>query len=88
MAKSSKNSFMGWLGRQVGYVKKAVKTPVVSEPQTVYRKEVVQEAAVDGKPDHLLRRTTVDEVIVDPKKQVGENTGGSPVPRKEDHGVQ
>ena len=75
---------MAWLGRQVGHVKKAVKTPVVEPPKTVYRKEVVQEAKVQGQPDHLLRRTTVDEVIVDPKKRMGE----TPVPRKEDHGVQ
>jgi len=74
---------MAWLGRQVGHVKKAAKTPVPAEPKTVYRKEVVQEAKVEGKPDHLLRRTTVDEVIVDPKQRMGE----TPMPRKEDHGV-
>ena len=68
---------MGWLGRQVGYVKKAVKTPVVSQPQTVYRKESVQEASVEGKPDHLLRRTTVDEVIVDPKRRLEGNDNKS-----------
>ncbi len=64
MAKRN-DSFMGWLGRQVGYVKKAVKSPV---PKVVYRKETVREAKVDGKPDHRLRRTTVDEVIVEPKR--------------------
>ena len=73
---------MAWLGRQVGHVKKAVKTPVAAEPKTVYRKEVVQEAKVEG-TNHVLRRTTVDEVIVDPKKRMGETT----MPRKEDHGV-
>jgi hypothetical protein len=75
-----KHSFMGWLGRQFGHVKKAVKTPV---PEIVYRKETVQEAKVEG-TDHLLRRTTVDEVIVEAKKSMGE----TPMPRKEDHGVQ
>ena len=80
----SRDSFLGWLGRQVGYVKKAVKTPVPAEAKTVYRKEVVQEAKVQGQPDHVLRRTTVDEVIVDPKKRMGR----TPMPRKEDHGVQ
>jgi hypothetical protein len=83
VTKKSKDSFMGWLGRQVGYVKRAVKMPVPAVPKTVYRKETVQEAKVDGKPDHLLRRTTVDEVIVDPQKRMGE----TPMPRKEDHGV-
>ena len=79
MAKS-KNSFMGWLGRQVGYVKRAVKTPV---PEVVYRKETVQEAKLEDSPEHRLRRTTVDEVIVEPKKDMGE----TPMPRRENNGV-
>ena len=65
MAKSKKN-FMGWLGRQVGYVKKAVVTPV---PEVVYRKEEVKEARVEGTSDHVMRRTTVDEVVVKPNEQ-------------------
>ncbi len=65
MAKSKKN-FMGWLGRQVGYVKKAVVTPV---PEVVYRKETVNEARVEGTSDHVMRRTTVDEVVVEKKSE-------------------
>jgi len=82
-----KESLMSWLGRQIGHVTKAVKTPV---PEVVYRKQTVQEAKVEGKPDHLLRRTTVDEVVVDSQKRMGEAsraTGDDPMPRKEEHGV-
>lgn len=52
---------MGWLGRQVGFVKKAVVTP---SPKVVYRKETVREAKVEGQPDQVLRRIVIDEVIV------------------------
>ena len=59
MAKSS-NSFFGWLGRQIGHVKKAVKAEV---PQIVYKKTTVQEATLPDRPDEKIRRTIVDEVI-------------------------
>ena len=54
--------FLGWLGRQVGYVKRAVKADVTRE--TVYRDERVEEAKLPQDPGVTLRRTTVDEVIV------------------------
>jgi hypothetical protein len=54
------NSFMNWLGRQFGHVKKAVKTDV---PEVVYKKTTVQEAQLPDRPNETLRRTTVDEVI-------------------------
>jgi hypothetical protein len=54
--------FLGWLGRQVGYVKKAVKTDVTQ--QIVHREEKVEEAKLPDKPDVTLRRTVIDEVIV------------------------
>ena len=54
--------FLGWLGRQVGYVRRAVKTDVTRE--TVYRDERVEEAKLPQDPSVTLRRTTVDEVIV------------------------
>ena len=60
--------FLGWLGRQVGYVKRAVKTDV-GGPETVYRDARVEEAKLPQDPNVTLRRTTVDEVIVD-KKQI------------------
>ena len=54
--------FLGWLGRQVGYVRRAVKKDVTRE--TVYRDERVEEAKLPQDPGVTLRRTTVDEVIV------------------------
>jgi hypothetical protein len=54
--------FLGWLGRQVGYVKRAVRTDVTR--QTVYREQRVEEAKLPQDPNVTLRRTTVDEVIV------------------------
>lgn len=79
----------GWFGRQVGYVKKAVKTkpvaklpPKASAPQSrpapaappadkpadaiVYRHNEIQEAEHPTQPGVKLRRTIIDEVIVDP----------------------
>jgi hypothetical protein len=71
--------FWGWLGRQFGHVKKAVKTDVEQEAekqaqgdpetQVVYQNQSVQEAAHPENPDLKLRRTVIDEVIVD-KKQI------------------
>jgi hypothetical protein len=53
----------GWLGRQFGYVKKAVKADVAK--QVVHRQQKVEEAKLPDKPNVTLRRTTIDEVIVD-----------------------
>jgi len=55
---------LGWLGRQVGYVKRAVKADV-GGPETVYRDQRVEEARLPQEPDVTLRRTTIDEVIVE-----------------------
>lgn len=70
------DGFFGWLGRQVGHVKKAVKTDVEAEiekqaegdpeNQVVYRKDTVQEAPHPENPELKLRRTVIDEVIVEP----------------------
>lgn len=80
----------GWLGRQVGYVKKAVKTaprpaqrptqrpapPAAraaedlapqSEAAIVYRENHVEEAEHPTQPGVKLRRTVIDEVIVEPE---------------------
>ena len=82
----------GWLGRQVGYVKKAVKTkpkplPAAKRsapqsagqrppqpaapadpatPAVLYRHNEVQEAEHPTQPGVKLRRTIIDEVVVDP----------------------
>ena len=60
----------GWLGRQVGHVKKAVKTDVTKKPastpapKVVYRDDKVEEAPHPTDPGVKLRRTVIDEVIV------------------------
>jgi hypothetical protein len=60
------NTFFGWLGRQVGHVTTAVKTDVSKpEPKVVYRNDKVEEKAVPNQPGVKLRRTTIDEVIVE-----------------------
>jgi hypothetical protein len=75
------DSFLGWLGRQVGFVSKAIKTDVTKpkppqhpesasqEPQVVYRADNVEEAPHPSDPSLVLRRTTTDEVIRDEAKQ-------------------
>jgi hypothetical protein len=77
----------GWLGRQVGHVKKAVgtdpkalpqpraKPPAPqpapkpsagqSAPQVLYREGRVEEAEHPTQPGVKLRRTVIDEVIVE-----------------------
>jgi hypothetical protein len=79
---------LGWLGRQIGYVSKAVRTdpaaptaqppvspnqadqtkPPQAEPEgaVLYRQGQVQEAEHPTQPGVKLRRTIIDEVIVDP----------------------
>ena len=55
--------FFGWLGRQIGYVSKAVQHNPAG-PQTVYRVSSVEEKPLPEDPKVRLRRTTIDEVIV------------------------
>ena len=92
------DSFWNWLGRQVGHVKKAVKTdvtkpavapqlqaeaakpqatagpaaepgPIPGSPQVIYRDEKAEEVDMPDQPGVKLRRTIIDEVIVDDKKK-------------------
>ena len=55
---------LGWLGRQVGYVKTAIQTDVEQLPKVVYRAHDVQQQPHPEHPNVMLRRTTIDEVIV------------------------
>ena len=66
------DSFLGWLGRQVGFVNKAIKTDVTKNPtpvqqqeptKVVYRADKVEEVPHPADPNLVLRRTTTDEVI-------------------------
>ncbi|HTL30801.1 MAG TPA: hypothetical protein VL282_16340 [Tepidisphaeraceae bacterium] len=59
--------FLGWLGRQVGHVKKAVQTDPAAA-KTIYRNEKVEEVPHPEDPKIRLRRTTIDEAVVDPKR--------------------
>jgi hypothetical protein len=66
--------FFGWLGRQVGHVKKAVQTDPAAQ-RVAYRKEKVEEIEHPEDPGMKLRRTTIDEVIV--RKELPRTEGGS-----------
>ena len=89
MAQEKSDSLWNWLGRQVGHVKKAVKTdvkpsaarqvssdgansqPAAPEgaPQIIYRDEKAEEVELPDQPGVKLRRTVIDEVIVEEKQQ-------------------
>ena len=56
----------GWIGRQIGYLKKAIQ----SDPggaEKIYRNESVEEQKLPDDQNITLRRTTIDEVIVEKK---------------------
>jgi hypothetical protein len=63
------NGFLGWLGRQIGHVAKAVKTDVeapINLPapsKIVYRECTIEEMGSPTDPKVKLRRTVIDEVI-------------------------
>jgi hypothetical protein len=54
--------FLGWLGRQVGYVKKAIQTDPAAEKK-LFEKKRVEEAPHPENPNIKLRRTVIDEAI-------------------------
>ena len=58
------NGLLGWLGRQVAYVRKALGTDV-STSKTIYRDCKVEEKPLPQDPKVKLRRTVIDEVVVD-----------------------
>jgi|tagenome__1003787_1003787.scaffolds.fasta_scaffold19131279_2 hypothetical protein len=70
MAKAN-DGFLRWLGRQVGYVKKAVQTdPAAPKPQLpqapekkLYENKTVEESPHPENPNVKLRRTIIDEAI-------------------------
>jgi hypothetical protein len=63
------NGLLGWLGRQVAHVRKAWGTDVsgtdVSGSKTIYRDCKVEEKPLPQDPKVKLRRTVIDEVVVD-----------------------
>ncbi|CAN5497750.1 hypothetical protein BH09PLA1_BH09PLA1_10590 [soil metagenome] len=56
--------FFGWIGRQFGYVKRAIKTDP-GGAKKIYRSKSVEEQKLPQDQNVTLRRTTIDEVIVD-----------------------
>ena len=60
-------SFLGWLGRQIGYVKGAAK-PQAEPPKVLYQRKTVQESQLPDRPDEKLRRTVIDEVVRNDQK--------------------
>jgi hypothetical protein len=78
---------LGWLGRQFGYVAKAVKTDVKA-PKIVYRDGRVQEAPHPEDPNLTLRRTVIDEVIVKkPAAKIAEKNAANDANRSPDKGA-
>ena len=74
MSDAPGKGLFGWLGRQVGHIKKAIQTDVADPEKVAYRNQQVEEAEHPEQPGVKLRRTTIDEVIV--QKQLPP-TGGS-----------
>jgi hypothetical protein len=73
MPAKESESFWNWLGRQVGHVRKAAQTDVgkalsAQQGQVVYRQGRVEEQPMPSDPTMKLRRTTIDEVIAEPKE--------------------
>jgi hypothetical protein len=60
------NGLFGWLGRQVGYIRRSLRCDVTT--RVLYRTNHIQEASPPDQPDLLLRRTTIDEVIINNPK--------------------
>ena len=60
--------FLGWLGRQVGYVKKAVQTDPTAEKK-LFENKRVEEAPHPENPNIKLRRTVIDEAIQKPEER-------------------
>jgi hypothetical protein len=58
--KPGKGAF-GWLGRQIGYVRRALR----SKPgeTKVFERRVTQQRAHPNHPNLVLRRTTIDQVV-------------------------
>ena len=75
MSDAPGKGLFGWLGRQVGHIKKAIQTDVASPEQVTYRKQEVREAEHPEQAGVKLRRTTIDEVIV--RKQLPRQENGT-----------
>jgi hypothetical protein len=59
---SKPQGFGRWLGRQLGYVRKAIATPVPA--REIFRRNRVEEQTLPENPNVTLRRVVTDELIV------------------------
>jgi len=69
MSEPKGKGFFGWLGRQVGYVKKAVQTDPSAEKK-LFEKTRVEEAPHPENPNIKLRRTVIDEAIEQRRREM------------------
>ena len=84
--KPAQPSFFGWLGRQIGHVQKAVQAdqpPTTlpaspAKPVVIYRKDRVEEQTMPDQPGVKLRRTVIDEVIVEPSPAIADERVNPP----------
>jgi hypothetical protein len=74
MSDAPGKGLFGWLGRQVGHIKKAIQTDVADPQKVAYRNQRVEEAEHPEQPGVKLRRTTIDEVIVQKQLPRSEDT--------------
>jgi len=58
---------LGWLGRQVGHIRNALKADVTNTSKTIYRDTKVEEKPLPQDPNVKLRRTVIDEVVLNSK---------------------
>lgn len=62
MSDKDQSGLARWLGRQIGFVRQAMALDVTQ--RKIYRQERVQERPMPGQPEVILRRRTIDEVVV------------------------
>jgi hypothetical protein len=69
------DGLFGWLGRQVGHIRTALGADI-SKSKTIYRKSETEEKPLPQDPRVKLRRTVIDEVVVN---QDEPKSGSGPV---------
>jgi hypothetical protein len=60
------DGLLGWFGRQVAHIKNALNTDVSKSSKTIYRNSKTEEKPLPQNPNVKLRRTVIDEVVVNP----------------------
>jgi len=57
------DGLLGWLGRQVAHVRNALGADI-SKSKTIYRNSKTEEKELPQNPNVKLRRTVIDEVVI------------------------